>query len=100
MDGYLVLAESYRTLVKQGKIDHETADKYIRVYEFLAACDKDDICILADSSSFNDIIRGYVSLALEEAEIDEKTKERVEDQMHRIFDSYTAQDALNKLEEK
>lgn len=100
MDGYLVLAESYRTLVKQGKIDHETADKYIRVYEFLAACDKDDICILADSSSFNDIIRGYVSLALEEAEVDEETKERVEEQMHWIFDTYSSQDAIKKIEEE
>ncbi len=100
MDGYLILAESYRTLVKQGKIDSATADKYIRVYEFLAACDKDDICILADSSSFNDIIRGYVSLALEEAETDEETKEKIKSQMKWIFDIHSAQDALGELEKE
>lgn len=35
MDGYLVLAESYRTLVKQGKIDHETADNISGYTSFL-----------------------------------------------------------------
>ncbi len=100
MNGYSILADSYRTLVKRGKIDSKIADKYIRIYEFLAACDKDDICILADSSSFNDIIRGYVSLALDEAEVDEETKENVESQMYWIFDSHTSKDALRKLEKE
>ena len=33
MNGYEMMAESYRQLVKHGEIDKETADKEIRVYE-------------------------------------------------------------------
>ena len=36
MNGYEMMADSYRQLVKQGKIDKETADREIRVYDFLA----------------------------------------------------------------
>lgn len=35
MNGYEMMADSYRQLVKQGKIDKETADREIRVYDFL-----------------------------------------------------------------
>ena len=56
MNGYKMMAESYRQLVKRGEIDKETADKEIRVYDFLATCDSDDLCRMVDSSAFNDII--------------------------------------------
>lgn len=59
MNGYEMMADSYRQLVKQGKIDKETADRGIRVYDFLATCDSDDLCRMVDSSAFNDIIRAY-----------------------------------------
>lgn len=32
MNGYEMMADSYRQLVKRGEIDKETADKEIRVY--------------------------------------------------------------------
>lgn len=60
MNGYEMTADSYRQLVKQGKIDKETADREIRVYDFLATCDSDDLCRMVDSSAFNDIIRAYL----------------------------------------
>ena len=55
MNGYEMMAESYRQLVKHGEIDKETADKEIRIYDFLATCDTEDICRMVDSSAFNDI---------------------------------------------
>ena len=65
MNGYTTMADSYRTLVKQGKIDKETADKEIRIYDFLATCDNDDFCRMVDSSAFNDIIRAYLKMAVQ-----------------------------------
>ena len=38
MNGFLVMAESYKKLMEQGKIE-----KKMRIYEFLATCDSDDL---------------------------------------------------------
>ena len=76
MNGYEMMAESYRQLVKHGEIDKETADKEIRVYDFLATCDSDDLCRMVDSSAFNDIIRAFVEMAVKNADIDEDSRNR------------------------
>ena len=38
MNGFLVMAESYKKLMEQGKIEKE-----MRIYECLATCDSDDL---------------------------------------------------------
>ena len=70
MNGYEIMAASYRQMVKQGRIDKETADKEIRIYDFLATCDTEDICRMVDSSAFNDIIKAFVETAVKNADID------------------------------
>lgn len=94
MNGYEMMAESYRQLVKQGKIDKETADKEIRVYDFLATCDSDDLCRMVDSSVFNDIIRAYVEKAVKNADIDEDSRNKVVGQLRWLFDEKTAKQVL------
>lgn len=94
MNGYTMMADSYRTLVKQGKIDKETADKEIRVYDFLATCDSDDLCRMVDSSAFNDIIRAYLKMAVQSADIDEDAREKVVGQLRWLFDEKTAKEVL------
>lgn len=41
MNRFLVMAESYKKLMEQGKIEKE-----MRIYEFLATCDSDDLHIV------------------------------------------------------
>lgn len=94
MNGYEMMAESYRQLVKQGKIDKETADKEIRVYDFLATCDSDDLCRMVDSSAFNDIIRAYVEMVVKNADIDEDSRNKVVGQLRWLFDEKTAKQVL------
>lgn len=43
MNGFLVMAESYKKLMEQGKIEKEVAEKEMPIYEFLATCDSDDL---------------------------------------------------------
>ncbi len=50
MNGYTMMADSYRKLMNDGTIDKDSAEKSIRIYEFLATCDKDDLCQMVDSS--------------------------------------------------
>lgn len=94
MNGYEMMADSYRQLVKQGKIDKETADREIRVYDFLATCDSDDLCRMVDSSAFNDIIRAYLKMAVQSADIDEDAREKVVGQLCWLFDEKTAKEVL------
>lgn len=94
MNGYEMMADSYRQLVKQGKIDKETADREIRVYDFLATCDSDDLCRMVDSSAFNDIIRAYLKVAVQSADIDEDSRNKVVGQLRWLFDEKTAKQVL------
>jgi hypothetical protein len=95
MNGFSMMADGYKQLVEKGKIDKEVAEKEIRIYEFLATCDSDDFCRLVDSSAFNDIIRGYLKLAVENADIDEKSRGKVMEQLHWIFDEKSSKEVLN-----
>ena len=94
MNGYEMMADSYRQLVKQGKIAKETADREIRVYDFLATCDSDDLCRMVDSSAFNDIIRAYLKMAVQSADIDEDSRNKVVGQLRWLFDEKTAKQVL------
>ena len=95
MNGYEMMADSYRQLMKQGRIEKETADKEIRIYDFLATCDSDDLCRMVDSSAFNDIIRAYLKMAVQSADIDEDAKEKVVGQLRWLFDEKTAKQVLD-----
>ena len=95
MNGYEIMAASYRQMVKQGRIDKETADKEIRIYDFLATCDTEDICRMVDSSAFNDIIKAFVETA------DEDAGKKVVAQLCYLFDEKTARQVLDgRLSEK
>lgn len=94
MNGYTVMANSYRKLMEQGEIDKETAEKEIRIYEFLATCDDDDKYIMVDSSAFNDIIRAFVKMAVVNANIDEEAQAKVIQQLRYIFDENSSKKVL------
>ena len=72
------------------------AEKEIRIYEFLATCSQDDFCRIVDSSAFNDIIRAFLKMAVDHADIDEKSKEKVISQLRWIFDEKSAKEVLKE----
>lgn len=57
MNGYETMSENYKILMQRGEIEKEAAEKAIRVYDFLAGCDTDDLCEMIDS--FKDYLQQY-----------------------------------------
>ena len=94
MNGYTMMADSYRKLMNDGTIDKDSAEKSIRIYEFLATCDKDDLCQMVDSSAFNDIIRAFLKMAVVNAELEEEQQDKVLNQLRWIFDEKSAKEVL------
>ena len=78
-----MLAESYRKLMESGKIEREVAEKEIRVFDFLATCDKYDICRLFASGAFNDLFKGFLNEVIKDAELDAKAASRLREPRRR-----------------
>ena len=86
MNGYAIIASNYRKLLERGEIDRETAEKEIKIYDFLASCDADDLYRLVDSSAFNDIIAALLKMAASSAGMDEDAQGKILEQLRRMFD--------------
>lgn len=94
MNGYSMMADSYRTLVQQGKLTQEQAQKDIDIYDFFAKCDENDFCTMVDTSAFNSIIKAYCEKALNEAEVSEEVSDRVMNELRYIMDTQTAKEVI------
>jgi polyhydroxyalkanoate synthesis regulator phasin len=96
MNGFAMIAESYKRLVKQGEMTEEQAKRSIEIYEFLATCNQDDFCQMVDSSAFNDIIRAFLAKVIDNTKLDEKSKDSVTNELRCLFDDLSAKDVLTK----
>lgn len=89
MNGYKLMAESYRKAAEEGKISKEEAAKDCRIFDFLASCDQEDIFRLFDSSAFNEIAKSYLRIAvkelIEEEEIEEEQGRAVRNRFSLLF---------------
>lgn len=98
MDGYKIMAESYRKAAEEGKITKEQAEKDCKAFDFLASCDQDDFNNLFDSGAFNEIAKSYMRLAvkelIEEGTIDEEQGRAVRNRFALLFSEKTAKDVL------
>ena len=72
------------------------ARRTVEIYEFLATCNQDDFCKMVDSSAFNDIIRAFLKKAINGAELDEKSKDSMMNELRYLFDDLSAKEILSK----
>ena len=98
MNGYELMAKSYKKLVADGQVPEKDVKRDIEIYEFLSTCGKEDIFKLVDSSAFNDIIRAYCEKALKNAKVDEEIFRKVMYEMRYIFDDVGAERVLEEYE--
>lgn len=64
MNGFVLMAESFRRAAGEGKINVAEAEKQARLYDFLETCDQDDLYLLFDSTAFNEIAKSYMRAAV------------------------------------
>lgn len=85
MNGFTLLADSYRQLADKDEISIEEAERAIAVYEFLGTCDQKDLYRIIDSSAFNSIIRAMVKKAVEKADICQDSATKVLEELDYLF---------------
>lgn len=89
MNGYKLMADSYRKAAENGNISKEEAEKIARNYDYLAGCNTEDICNLFDSGAFNEIAKSYLRLAakelIEEGTIDEEQGRAIRNRFSLLF---------------
>ena len=95
MNGFEIMANSYRTAAGKGDIDPNEAERKARIYDLLSSLDTDDIYTMVDSSAFNDVIRAYCRLALKQAGVDDDTRDSVMSEFRFIFSEKTAKEVCN-----
>lgn len=94
MQGYEMVKESYEALIAKGKVAREDVQKELEAYDFLSKCEEADICTLANSGAFNDIIKGYCRKALRNAGVGDEVEGAVMDELRWALDSMSAQDVI------
>lgn len=96
MNGFEMMADSYKSAVKQGKFKEEEVSSKIRLYEFLGTCGGNDFFDLFDSSAFNKIMMNYVRKAVnelaEEDVIDDEQAMAVRNRVNILLSEQTAKE--------
>ena len=95
MNGFAMLAESYRDAGEQGKIPADLVEKEVKVLDFLSTCTLEDIYRLVDTSAFNDIIVAYTKMAMKNAGVEEEKMENALVELKCLFDTKSASDVCS-----
>ncbi len=109
MNGFTLMADSYRKYLQSQGYDKETgarffednsevreAEQKVRIFDFLATCNQDDFYTLVDSTAFNDIIKDFFRLALKQANVDDETRDAVMNELRWIFSEKTAKEVCER----
>lgn len=96
MNGFTMMADSYKSAVKKGHFKEEEVASKIRLYEFLGTCGGDDFFDLFDSSAFNEIMMSYIRKAVkeltEEDVIDDDQAIAVRNRVNALLSEQTAKE--------
>ena len=94
MNGYKLIADSYRDFLQTEKdIDKAEVEQKIKALDFLASCSKEEMYELFNSSAFNDVVKGYVLLALDNLKTDTEQRNAIVNEVSYLFDIKSAAEA-------
>lgn len=96
MNGYQMTANIYKDFLEREKPTGETLEnikRTIAALEIMASTDRATQYELFNSSGFNDIVKGYVAMALDHSGIDNEKRAEILQEVHYLFDTVTAEQA-------
>lgn len=96
MNGFKIIADSYREALAKGEVTKEEAGKKCKAFDFLGTCDQEDLFNLFDSSAFNEIAKSYLRLTVKELVSEGKLTEaqgrEVRNRFSLLFDEKQAEE--------
>ena len=96
MNGYILMADSYRKAAGEGKIEAGEAERIARLYDFLGSCTESDIYTLFDSTAFNEIAKDYMRAAvrhlIDKGTIDDEQGTAIRNEYAFLFSEKTAKE--------
>ena len=95
MNGFILMADSYRKLLEQGLGDDKEINSQIKIFDFLGELSHDEICMLFDSSAFNEIMFSYCYEALQNIKLDENTISKAINELRHLVDTKQAKEILD-----
>lgn len=94
MNGYLVASDSYRQLLESNaEVDKVKIKKTIKALDFLATCDRVERTELFNSGAFNNILKGYFLMAINNQNLDGNIKEGLMGEIKSLLDTVPATEA-------
>lgn len=94
-NGYGIFADVCQKMLTQENLteaEKKDLERQLRVNEFLAACDDEDIPVLFDSGAFNEIVVRYAKTAMRQAGISEEERDSAITEIRRLFSDYSSKD--------
>ena len=94
MNGYQIIANQYRDVCKdlEGQERKELEDK-AKAYQFLADANRPTQLELFNSGAFNNVVKGYVLMSMNELHIDDNEIGAVIQRISELMDEKTSKEA-------
>ena len=96
MNGYQMSADSYKHFLEKDNPTgeaRESMERKIKALEIMANTDRPTQYEIFNSSGFNDIVKGYILMALDHLETDSETSKDILREIRYLFDTVTAEQA-------
>lgn len=97
MNGFEMMANTYRDLLEQHPNVSQNAKAFItckiKALDIMANCSDNERLALFDTSAFNDVVIGYVKLALDNSGIEDEQRKAIVNEVSYLFDVTTANEA-------
>ena len=92
MNGFALMTNNYRKATDQDKMNNAEAEIKIRIFDFLATYLQNDFYFIVNSSAFNNIIKNFLKVALQNARTDEEMTGKVMNELRWLFSEKTAKE--------